>query len=286
MTETPIELIPVDKIRIVNPRTRSKAVWLTIVGSIRSVGLKKPITVARRKQPDSEGRLFDLVCGQGRLEAFAELGEPDIPAIVSEASKDDHQLMSLAENIARRPPSNKSIYLEVKRLRESGYTSPAIARKLGLHRTHIHNIVRLVECGEAKLTEAVEAGRLPVSVAVEIATGSDESVQRALMEGYESGNIRGSQMRAIRCMMEKRAEDTRPLSKIEKKPLTGAALAGIFKARVKEQQRLVLKANETEQLLLAIASAMKVLLHDEDFLTLLRAEDLFDIPEQLATRIA
>ena len=286
MNEVPIEYIPVEKVRVINPRSRSKAVWKTIVGSIESVGLKKPITVSRRNEPDEEGRLFDLVCGQGRLEAFIELGEPLIPAIISDASEDDRHLMSLVENIARRPPSNKSIYFEVKRLRERGYSAVAIARKLALDRTYIHGIVRLVECGETKLTEAVEAGRLPVTVAMEIATGSNESVQRALSDGYEAGQIKGSQMRAIRKLMEHRSDQGTSVPLPTKKALTGPALARLYKQRVLEQQRLVHKADQAEERLLALVSAMRVLLQDEDLLTLLRAEGLLDFPEQLALRMA
>lgn len=286
MSEIPVEYVPVDKIRVVNPRTRNKVIWKTIVGSIESVGLKKPITISKRSSPDSDGKTYDLVCGQGRLEAFIELGETAIPAIVTEASPNDRHLMSLIENIARRPPSNKSIYFEVKRLRERGYTAPVIAQKLALDRCYIADIVRLVECGEAKLTEAVEAGRLPITIAIEIATGSTEAVQRALIEGYESGRIHGPQMRSIRKLLEERSRDTKSLPVLDKKPLTGPALVRLYKHRVREQQRMAAKADVVEERLLAIGSAFKTLLKDEDLITLLRAEALIDIPEQLSMRIA
>jgi ParB family chromosome partitioning protein len=78
-----------------------------IVANIREVGLKKPITVVRRKEPGADGKHFDLVCGQGRIEAFVALGETTIPAVITEASREDQFLMSLVENIARRPPSNR-----------------------------------------------------------------------------------------------------------------------------------------------------------------------------------
>lgn len=54
------------------------------------------------------------------------------------------------------------------------------------------------ECGEAKLIAAVEAGRSPSTVTLEIAIGSSESVQRTMIDGYESGSIKGTQMRAVR----------------------------------------------------------------------------------------
>ena len=153
-----------------------------IVANIREVGLKKPITVVRRKEPDPEGKQFDLVCGQGRIEAFVALGETTVPAIITEATREDQFLMSLVENIARRPPSKRDITREVRSLREREYSVTDIAKKLGMERIYIAGIVSLVEHKEVALIEAVEAGRLPISVAAEIATGKDAEISQALSE--------------------------------------------------------------------------------------------------------
>ena len=51
------------------------------------------------------------------------------------------------------------------------------------------------------------------------------------------------------------------------------------------QKLLVKKAQVTENRLLFIVSALKKLFHDEDFLTLLRAEGLDTLPAYLAERI-
>jgi len=78
MKEQPIERIPIAEINIANPRPRSRGRWLMIVANIREVGLKKPITVVRRSELGADGKRFDLVCGQGRIEAFLALGETSI----------------------------------------------------------------------------------------------------------------------------------------------------------------------------------------------------------------
>ena len=75
MKERCVEQIPMDQIHIANPRSRSRGKWQMIVANIREVGLKKPITVVRRREPNGDGKQFDLVCGQGRIEAFVALGE-------------------------------------------------------------------------------------------------------------------------------------------------------------------------------------------------------------------
>ena len=76
-----VEMIPVDQITVINPRIRNRKIFRQIVDSISMVGLKKPITVSRNHNGDDEPP-YQLVCGQGRLEAFISLGEREIPAIV------------------------------------------------------------------------------------------------------------------------------------------------------------------------------------------------------------
>src|SRR3546814_4634294 len=68
-----------------------------IVDNIAAVGLKRPITVSRRAAANSVR--YDLVCGEGRLEAFRMLGEAEIPAVVIDADEADCLVMSLIENI-------------------------------------------------------------------------------------------------------------------------------------------------------------------------------------------
>lgn len=65
-----VEMIPVDRITVINPRVRNKKIFNEIISNIGELGLKKPITVTRRA--DADGPRYDLVCGQGRLEAYQE----------------------------------------------------------------------------------------------------------------------------------------------------------------------------------------------------------------------
>jgi ParB family chromosome partitioning protein len=67
--------------------------------------------------------------------------------------------------------------------------------------------------------------------------------------------------------------------------MTGTDLVKLYKQRVQEQQRLVAKADLAKERLLVIASAMRELFADEDFRTVLKAENLMDMPEQLTWRI-
>ena len=288
MKEQIVERIPIAEIHIANPRPRSRGRWLMIVANIREVGLKKPITVVRRSEPSTDGKQFDLVCGQGRIEAFLTLGETTIPAIIAEASREDQFLMSLVENIARRPPSNRDILREVRSLRERGYSVAEIARKIGMERMYISGIVPLVEHKEVALIEAVEAGRLPISVAVQIANGKDREVSEALSEAYESGQLRGNKLAAARRLIAKRIEKRQKEGKEEgaRRKVTGNMLVQVYKQRVREQKALIAKAELTKERLLLVTSVMRQLIGDENFLTLLRAEGIADMPKQLMGRIA
>lgn len=286
MNKTDIEQIPISEIRVVNPRTRNKGRFQEIVASIDAVGLKKPITVSRRElAPD--GTRYDLVCGQGRMEACQALGATTVPAVVSNASREEQLVMSLVENFARRPPSNRGLLREVRNLRERKYKCEEIARKLGFDRTYINAIIHLLEKGEEGLALAVEAGRLPLSVAVKIATGNDHEVQQALAEAYEKGDLRGDKLRSARRVISQRLAKLRKTGKIAqtRRKLTGEALVREYKDRMREQRQLVKKANLTKERLLLLTSAIRRLLEDDHFTTLLRAESLVDMPEQLAVRL-
>src|SRR6201998_3182111 len=78
-------MVPVDAITVLSPRVRNKRIFQELVNSISHLGLKKPITVSQRPGKPR----YDLVCGQGRLEAFIALGQSEIPAIVIDVAEED-----------------------------------------------------------------------------------------------------------------------------------------------------------------------------------------------------
>jgi ParB family chromosome partitioning protein len=81
-----IEMIPIEQIAVVNPRGRGKVKFKQIVDNIATLGLKKPITVTPRRNRNGGPQQYELVCGQGRLEAFQALGQREVPAFVVNAS--------------------------------------------------------------------------------------------------------------------------------------------------------------------------------------------------------
>ena len=281
------ELIPMDRIAVVNPRVRNRKAFREIVDNIAELGLKRPITVAARESED--GLRYDLVCGQGRLEAFQELDQTEIPAIVIDASGEDCLVMSLVENLARRQHRALDLLRDIKGLKERGYSGPEIARKTQLSLKYVRGVLRLLESGEHRLLRAVESGKLPVSVAVDIAEAKDTEVQDVLRQAYESNQLRGGRLMAAKRLVEARQQygKGRPSADQKKRrSLSVDSLIRTYQNDVEKKQVLLRKATATRNELMFITEALRKLLNDENFVTLLRAEGLATIPKNLSDRLA
>lgn len=281
------ELIPMERITVVNPRARNRKAFREIVDNIAELGLKRPITVAARQSED--GLRYDLVCGQGRLEAFQELGQSEIPAIVIDASSEDCLVMSLVENLARRQHRALDLLRDIRGLKERGYSGPEIARKTQLSLKYVRGVLRLLESREHRLLRAVESGKLPVSVAVDIAEAKDSDVQDVLREAYENNQLRGGRLMAAKRLVEARQQYGKGQPSADRKKrrtLSVETLIRTYQNDVEKKQVLLRKATATRNELMFITEALRKLLNDENFVTLLRAEGLATIPKNLSDRLA
>jgi ParB family chromosome partitioning protein len=283
-----VQMIPVDQINVLNPRSRNKIVFQSIVSNISNLGLKRPITVARRAEPN-DGKPYDLVCGQGRLEAFIALGQAEIPAIVREASKEDCFLMSLVENVARRQIRPLELLREISNLRTRGYSTIDIAKKIDVHKSYVTGIIHLLKNGEERLLYAVEKGRIPLSVAMQIADADEAGIQQALCQAYEDKTLRGRKLLTVRRIIDlRKANGKRSMPGVRRRNdrlQSADALVRVYQQEVDRQKLLVKKSQLTEHRLLFIVSALKNLFGDENFLNLLRAEQLDNLPAYLAEKI-
>ena len=189
MTETPerVNLIPIERIEVLNSRDRNMKVFEEIVENIRTIGLKKPITVTGRKGADGDP-IYLLVCGEGRLSAFRLLGETHIPALVVNASDEDALIMSLAENIARRGHRPLEILADIELLLSRNYSIEGITQSTGLSDKYVRDIVFLLEKGEERLIAAVENGTIPLTTALEIARAKHDDGTRCGSKYSPCGN--------------------------------------------------------------------------------------------------
>jgi ParB family chromosome partitioning protein len=286
-----VEMIPISRITVLNSRARNKRQHREIVNNIEAIGLKRPITVARHNGPGVAR--YDLVCGEGRLEAFQMLGQSEIPAVVIEASESQCLVMSLVENIARRTPRPIDIMREIGALRARGYNDTAIGEKLGVGASWVNMIASLLERGEERLVAAVETGVIPITLAMEISKAESEEAQTLLLDAYETGKLRGKKLAAARRMLDMRMRAQGkglPSGRLGRKGsgrrMTANDLMQVYQREAEKQRLLVKKSDFTQTRLLFIVEALKDLLTDESFLNLLRAEGLATMPRALAMRIS
>ena len=197
-----IQMVPVAEVHILNPRTRNKETYDEIKRNIKAVGLKRPITVTLSENK-TDGKTYDLVCGQGRLEAFIDFGLSEIPAIIIEASEEKALIMSLVENLARRQHRSTDLLKAIEVLQDAGHTAQEISEKTNLTIEYIREILKLLERGEERLILAVETGKMPLNLAVKIALSPGEE-QLALQEAYDSGLLKGNRLLRARKIIEDR----------------------------------------------------------------------------------
>ncbi|KEZ21331.1 ParB family protein [Sphingobium yanoikuyae] len=284
-----IEFIPITDIQVLNPRTRSRKLHREIVENIEAVGLKRPVTV--RRQSGDGSALYNIVCGEGRLEAFKMLGATEIPAVVIDAEENECLVMSLVENIARRQHRPIDLLTEIGTLHRRGYTDGQIGQKVGCTGSWVNMVVQLLERGEERLLSAAETGLIPISLAVDIARAETVAAQDLLLEAYESGKLKGKKLAAVRRLLDARMKRHRTFGnqslgrKSPSKRLSSADLIRLYQSEAEKHRIVVKKADFTQARLLFLVEALRDLLADEAFVTLLRAEGIAVLPKVLATRL-
>ncbi len=284
MKET-VQLIPIDRIRIINPRHRDRKKFEKIVQSIQNLGLKKPIKVSTRQTKEGDEPGYDLVCGQGRIEAFQALGQTDIPAVVVDASKEDRLLMSLIENMARRFSAPMDLINEIERLTAAGYSNVAIGKKLDISDWMVGGLTSLKNAGEERLLDNALKGKIPLGVAIDISKADSTEDQRELLKAYENKQLNQAAIRTVRRVIEQRRFLGKRLrgSRIGERNTrtTADGLVNAFRKETQRQKVMIKKAKLCEANLMFLMTGLRRLLDDDNFINLLKAEDLGSMPKCL-----
>lgn len=279
-----IEMISVEDIHILNPRVRNKKIFEEIKENIARVGLKRPITVT--KSLGASSKPYDLICGQGRLEAFIALEQSKIPAMVVDVCEEEAHIMSLSENLARRQHSSLDLLKGVEILLNKKYSASEIAAKTGLTPEYVSEIIKLIERGEERLIFAVEAGKIPLNLAVKIAL-SPGNEQHALQEAYENNELKGKRLLQARKLIEARRLRGKSVRGVKrsapaKRNLTGRDIVAAYQKEVDRKRSVTRKAEIINTQLLFITEALHRLYSEDHFATLLKAENLTTLPEPIA----
>jgi ParB family chromosome partitioning protein len=155
--ESDLQRIAVSRIRA-NPfqprREFDPADLAELESSLGSSGLLQPITVRRR------GDAYELVAGERRLRAAANIGWTEISAIVRDLDDQTMLVLALVENLQR---SNLNAVEEARGYRrlidDFKLTQQQVAEAVGKDRTTITNLLRVLSLPES-VRQMVEQGIL------------------------------------------------------------------------------------------------------------------------------
>ena len=277
-----IKNIPISAIAVVNSRARNKRRFKELVASVDHLGLKRPITVNAQDGTNE----YQLVCGEGRIEACRALGRTEIPAILLEAPADDCFLMGIVENLARRHPSVIEVFSEVSRLAKRGYKINEIAAKVDLSPSYVRAVCHLVKHGDRHLLEALDHELLPPTIALEIAKAESGGAQKLLLEVYAQRPHTSLEIAALRRLAERLHVKAVLNGKKGRPRATTAKLVRAYRGEIQRQHLVAKKAELAHARLVFIAGALQKLLRERLFIRLLREESLHDIPLQLRREIS
>lgn len=149
----------------------------------------------------------------------------------------------------------------------------------------------LLERGEERLVAAVEAGVLPLRLALVIATADEEGAQVVLAEAYRQKKLRGKRFVAARRILQlrRRFGGRLPGSRSGRsvnRPPTSEVLASVYQQEIDNQRIMIKKVGVALGHLSFVIEAFQVLREDEYFMTLLRAEGLATMPSFLQEHLA
>src|ERR1700721_2744979 len=184
------EMIPIDKIKVIKPRTRDETQFALNVQSIDAIGQIKDIRV-NDKFLAKDG-VYELICGEGRLIAQKRLGKTHIRAEIVTCSRKQSYLESLVENLARSRPGTMDFARELKNLHDEKWDLEKIAKVACRTVDYIRQFIRLVENGEERLIQGVEQNVFPISFAILVAQSEDAVIQNVLMDAFDQGIVNSS----------------------------------------------------------------------------------------------
>ena len=161
------------------PRARFGPGSLTeLAASIREHGIIQPLIVT--ESPDQPQRYL-LITGERRLRAAHQAGISTVPAIVREATPQQHLELALVENLQRAdlsPLEEAAAYDAL--VNEFGLTQAQVAERVGKSRSAVANAVRLLGLpAAARLAlnnQLISAGHARALLSLE----NDDDRQRAL----------------------------------------------------------------------------------------------------------
>ena len=156
---------------------------LGLAHSIKEVGVLQPIVVRQRNGG------YQLVAGERRLRAARIAGLATIPAVVRETDDTEALREALIENLHREdlgPLEQAAAFQEL--LEELGSSHDELAVRLGYSRSHVTNMIRLLQLPPG-VQRLVAEGRLSAGHARPLLSLQDPEAQEALALRVAAGGL-------------------------------------------------------------------------------------------------
>jgi len=168
-------IVPIEKV-FPNPdqprRSFTEDQLQDLSASIKAKGIIQPLIV--RKRPESAGE-FEIVAGERRWRAAQMAQLHEIPVLVREFTDTEVLEVAIIENIQRadlNPVEEATGYRQL--MEKFGHTQEKLAEELGKSRSHIANLMRLLQLPDDVQTLLVE-GKLSAGHARALITSDNPS---------------------------------------------------------------------------------------------------------------
>jgi ParB family chromosome partitioning protein len=280
MKDRRYEMVPLEKIKVINSRLRDEQQFQMNVQSIDAVGLLKPILV-NDKFLQTSG-LYELICGEGRLLAHGRLNATEIKAEVITCTRKEAHLLSLIENLARSRPRSMEFARALKQMHDQGCSFKEIAKVACRSEDYIRMYITLVINGEDRLIRGVEQDVFPISFAMQVAQTDDANIQHVLMDAFDQGIVNCQNFARAKAIINGRFDGrNRKGGHNGTANYTVKALVNDISSATKAKDSYVREAKEKENRLFAILEGLGTLWNDLAMVDVLRAEGLVDRPDLL-----
>lgn len=273
-------MIPVEKIKVLNPRIRDEEQFQMNVQSIENNGMLMPIRV-NDKFLEKTG-FYELICGEGRLIAHQRLGKSEITAEVITCTRKDAYLQSLIENLARSRFVTIQHARELKQLHDEGWDYARIGKICCRSPEYVKQYIGLVEQGEDRLIQGVEQSVFPISFAILVAQSENGAIQNVLMDAFDQGVVNCQNFARARRIVGARLERASQANGEVKKNRAGLTVTTLKKDiadLTKVKDSFVREAESKENRFLTLLTAINTLWRDDAFVRLVTEEQVKDRPD-------
>jgi ParB/RepB/Spo0J family partition protein len=185
-----------------------------LAASIKAVGIVEPLIVERCD--DDEEHDYHLVAGERRWTAAGMVGLMLVPAIVRPPLVDvDRRVeLMLIENLQRKDLEPLEEAEGYRRLTEYGMTQVTIAERVGCSQSHVSKRLQLLDLAP-KVVDAVNAGKVSVSDALELGKLDDHKRQEAALKEAKKTSYGGHEL-GVEWAVDQQVAQIQRAEKLEK----------------------------------------------------------------------